>query len=42
MKKRINLIFMTAIIFMSSLVPANAMAVGTEGDLPLDEHQAFC
>ena len=34
MKKRINLIFMTAIIFMSSLVPANAMAVGTEGDRP--------
>lgn len=34
MKKRINLIFMTALIFMSSLVPANAMAVGTEGDLP--------
>ncbi|MCG7345831.1 glycoside hydrolase family 3 C-terminal domain-containing protein [Sporosarcina sp. ACRSL] len=35
MKKRITLIFMTAIMFVSSLViPANAMAVGTEGDKP--------
>ena len=35
MKKRINLIFMIAIIFMSTLVvPANAMAVETEGDHP--------
>ena len=43
MKKRISLIFMTAIIFMSSLViPANAMNAGTEGDQTLDEHPALC
>ena len=35
MKKRINLIFLTAIIFMSTLViPANAMNGGTEGTKP--------
>ena len=35
MKKRINSIFLTAIIFMSTLViPANAMNGGTEGTKP--------
>ena len=35
MKKRINLIFMTAIIFMSTLViPANAMTVERKGPNP--------
>src|ERR1700741_4970549 len=34
MKKRISLIFMTAIMIMSTLIPTNAMAVGTEGDKP--------
>ena len=35
MIKRINLIFLTAIIFMSTLViPANAMTGGTEGTKP--------
>lgn len=34
MKKRISLLFMTALLFMSSLVPANAMTGVTEGDRP--------
>lgn len=34
MKKRINLIFMTALIFISSLVPANAMNAGAEENKP--------
>ncbi|MFC4411685.1 beta-glucosidase [Chungangia koreensis] len=34
MKKRINLILMTAIMLLSTLIPANAMAVGTEGAKP--------
>ena len=35
MKKRINLIFLTAVIFMSTLViPANAMTGGAEGSNP--------
>lgn len=34
MKKRISVLFLTATIFLSSLVPANATTIGTEGTKP--------